>query len=340
MNSELDIQQNIALAPCTTLGVGGFAEYYVEVRNEQELEQAVSYAETKNIPLTVLGEGSNVLVADEGVKGLVIRPFFTQKIYEETPDGVRADVGAGVTLDDFVADAVSRNLWGVENLSGIPGTVGATPVQNVGAYGVEVSDIIISVRVYNMQTKKFFEIKNSECNFLYRDSRFKKEKNIIITHVSFLLQKNSQPQISYKDIAEYFSQNTSPALQEIRNAILDIRSKKFPDWTVEGTAGSFFKNPIITQDAYNTLLLEYPDIPGYILDSGEVKVSLGWILDKVCNLKGFREGNIRLYEKQALVLVCKKGISADEIKNFSKKISQKVFEKTKIKIENEVTFLF
>ena len=335
------IQRNILLAPYTTLGIGGFAEYFIEVTNEKELLEVVQWAKDGEHTLTVLGGGSNVLISDEGVKGLVLRPLFSDITYREKGESVLVTVGAGVLLDMFIAEVVEKELWGIENLSAIPGTVGATPIQNVGAYGVEVSDVIKYVSVFDIETEKIFEIKKSECMFAYRHSIFKKQegKKYIILDVTFQLEKKAVPQISYKDIALYFQNNSSPTLSEIRNSIIDIRSKKFPNWHVNGTAGSFFKNPIISEYQYMQVQQKYPAIPGYNTKNGMVKIALGWVLEHVCNLKGYQEGNVGLFSNQALVLVCTKDATADEVKTFSEKIIQNVFSETGIIIEREVTII-
>jgi UDP-N-acetylmuramate dehydrogenase len=336
------VRTRVSLAPYTTLGVGGEAAYFAEVTNHSELKEAVAWAKMMQIPVSLLGGGSNMLVSSNGYKGLIIRPQFLDIAYEDiNAETVRVTVGAGVALDAFVEEVVSRGLWGVENLSGVPGTVGATPVQNVGAYGTEVSDVIESVHVYDMHEEKFSILNCDACAFSYRDSIFKNEsgKKFCITHVTFLLSKKINPKISYKDLAHYFSVDASPSLADIRSAVLTIRSNKFPDWNSIGTAGSFFKNPFVTQAEFKRLVSEYPDIPAYNTDSDSVKISLGYILDKVCGLKGFKEGRVGLFEKQALVLVCDKGIDAEEIEKFSEKIIALVFEKTKIVVEREVTNL-
>ena len=234
------IQKNIPLAPYTTLGAGGAAEYFAEVRSLDELKEAVHWAKVHALTVRLLAGGSNVLVPDAGVSGLVLRPQFTDVVYEDMgEDVVHAEVGAGVALDAFVAETVLRGLWGIENLSGIPGSVGATPVQNVGAYGVEVKDVITSVRVYDIASETFSVLENRACTFAYRDSLFKRAegKDLIITHVTFALSKKPDPKITYKDLALYFAENPSVTLSKIRDAVLTIRSKKFPDWTVVGTAG-------------------------------------------------------------------------------------------------------
>lgn len=330
------VSEQVALAPQTTLKIGGNAAYYIEVRTEEELAEAVTFAEQKGLPFCILGGGSNILVADAGYRGVVINMRIRGCTYEQiNPDQCVVQVGAGEVLDDFISDMVERGLWGLENLSHIPGSVGATPVQNVGAYGVEVADVIARVRVFDAKTKTFFVLENSDCGFSYRHSLFKEKNNLVIIAVTFLLHIQPQPKISYAGLASQLPE--VPTLQNIRDTIIAIRSEKFPDWHTVGTAGSFFKNPLLTQSEITDLLEKYPDIPTYPAGNGLSKVLLGYILDKICGLKGFTIGPVRLYEKQALVLVTEEGATEADIKNFVKIISEKIFLKTFIKISQEVT---
>ncbi len=338
---ELAIQKNVPLHRYTTLRVGGVADYFVEVKSVEDLEKAANFATQNSLPFLVLGGGSNVLINDAGFRGLVALMNITGRQYEDK-DGaqVALRLGAGEVFDDVVAETALKNLWGLENLSSIPGTVGATPVQNVGAYGVEVSALIISVEAINIETLEKKVFTNDECHFLYRDSFFKTSvgKRWVITFVTYALSRTPNPQLSYADLSQLKdSAELSPS--DIREAIKNIRSQKFPNWSLVGTAGSFFKNPIISSGHYNKLKQVYKDIPGYVQADDVVKVSLGYILDKVCGLKGYCEGNVCLYEKQALVLVASEGATATEIEKFSNSIKEKVFAKTKIKIDCEVSFL-
>lgn len=335
--SQVKLASNVSLAPYTTLKVGGLARYFVEVRSEEELQAAIK--EMAGQSVFILGGGSNVLVNDAGIEGLVIKNSISGVIYEdEVETNVLVTVGAGVIWDELVEETLKRGYWGLENLSSIPGTVGATPVQNVGAYGIEVGELIVSVRVYDPVTDSFKVLNNAECRFGYRDSLFKSAdgQHLVVTRVTYRLSRASHPRLHYKDLAERFSNIAAPALFEIRKAILEIRAGKFPDWHVFGTAGSFFKNPLISAEQGKELLLQYPELPLYPQPNGQVKVSLGYILDKICNLRGYREGEVGLFDKQALVLVNYGNASATDIKNFANKISQIVFDKTKIKIEMEV----
>lgn len=330
------VEQQVPLAPKTTLKTGGKAFYYTEVTNIEELEKAVSFAEAEKLPFCVLAGGSNMLVADSGYQGLVLQVRLLGRSYVlRDADVTELTVGAGEVLDDVINETVARGLWGLENLSHIPGTVGATPVQNVGAYGVEVADVISQVTVFDTDTKIISTLSNRACNFSYRHSRFKENKNLIIVAVTFVLSNKANPKVSYTDLSKLPQSPLTP--QHLRDAVIEIRSGKFPDWTVVGTAGSFFKNPIITQTETVALLQRYPEIPTYPVGETMIKVSLGYILDKICGLKGFAVGPVRLYEKQALVLVAESGATTTDIKNFKKIISEKVFSKTSLRIEQEVT---
>lgn len=330
------VQEQVALAPKTTLKTGGNAAFYTEVTTVDELEKAVSFAQEKGLPFYVLGGGSNLLVSDAGYTGLIIRMAMLGRDYGQLQaDTQELTVSAGENFDAVVAETTTRGLWGLENLSSIPGSVGATPVQNVGAYGVEVADIISRVTAFDVETKKIIPMLNTDCLFSYRHSIFKDKKNYIIVSVTFLLSVKPNPKLTYADLAKLEVAMQTPL--SIRDRVIAIRANKFPDWNLVGTAGSFFKNPIITVANANVLLQKYPDIPTYPELFGKVKLSLGYILDTVCGLKGFAVGSVRLYEKQALVLVAGSGATTTDIKNFKKIISDAVFLKTGIIIEQEVT---
>lgn len=331
----------VPLASYTTLRVGGRADYFAIIDSMEKLEEAVVWARHEGCPVTVLGGGSNVLVTSSGVRGLVIHLVTKQRTYVPQGTDVAVTVDAGVVLDDLIAELVGKGLWGLENLSAIPGTVGAVPVQNVGAYGVEAKDVIAHVIAYDIENNHMRTFSAEECAFAYRDSYFKRVegKRYIITAVTFLLHTMPTPQISYGDIATYFGTHTTPSLSEIRTAIVDIRREKLPDWHTKGTAGSFFKNPIVASDTFDSLARVHPGLPGFPDGMGNVKVSLGWILDRVCGLRGYQVGKVGLYEKQALVLVCENGATADDITSFVQDIITRVYEKTGLTIEQEVQML-
>ena len=337
----IDIRKDVQLSEYTTLKIGGVARYFVEVSTVEEIGEAVQFAKQIALPHLILGGGSNLLIADTGFDGVVIQNHLKGIRYiEHENEFVTLVAEAGEVLDEVIADTVSRGYFGLENLSAIPGSVGATPVQNVGAYGVEVSDIILKIEAYHIPTESIKIFSPEECKFRYRDSFFKTEagKEFIITSVHFSLTKKYSPKIHYKDLVKLFAE-TKPTLKEIREAVIAIRSQKFPDWQVLGTAGSFFKNPIIPRAQSEALLEYYPDLPSYDAGNEQVKMPLGYVLDNICGLKGYSDGKVGLFEKQALVLVNFGGATAGEVFEFVEFVRSKVFEKTKIKIEPEVRFV-
>lgn len=332
----MKIEKDKSLKEFTTFRIGGTAQFFCSVKNEDEVREAVMFAWNSKLAIFVLGGGSNVLISDAGFKGLVIK--MEMKGIEIA--GERVVVAAGENWDGFVRKCVESGLYGVENLSLIPGTVGAAPVQNIGAYGSEVKDTIESVRVYDRVENVFKDFTNKECQFEYRNSLFKREAGrYIIVSTTFILKKEAKVNIEYKDLKEFFAGKQTPTLVEVRNAVIEIRTRKLPDVKLVGTAGSFFKNPIVTHGQANELEKRYPDLPIYPVDDTYVKVSLGWILDHVCGYKGKTVGNVGAYKNQALVLVNNGDATAEEIKRFAQEIEKAVFEKTKIKIEPEVQFI-
>jgi len=336
----MNIEQHKNLRDLTTLRVGGVAEYFVEVNSEENLTEAIAFAQMNSLAVTVLGEGSNVLVSDSGIKGLVLHMLIKGIAISIHGEKVEVCASAGELLDDVVLHAVENELWGIENLSHIPGSVGATPVQNVGAYGVEVSQVIKTVRAYNCHSHTFELFTNALCTFAYRDSFFKtvEGKKYIITSVTFSLSKQKNPKIEYADLQNYFK-NEIPSLTKIREVLIAIRKNKFPNWHEVGTAGSFFKNPIITKTQYIQLVERYEGLPGYSVDEDTVKLSLGWILDKTLHLKGYTVGTLSLYEQQALVLIAQEGSTAMKIEHFANDIIAKVKNEMGVDVEWEVTKL-
>lgn len=341
--SGIAVHKHVSLAPYTTLKVGGPAEYFVEVRSMDALSGAVEWAEEHGVEITVLGGGSNVLVSDRGIKGLVIRNMIDAFAVEEREDKtVRVIVGAGVHFDGLVGETVVRGWWGLENLSAIPGRVGAVPIQNVGAYGVEAKDLIEWVEVYDTQTNEVRTMMNHECMFAYRDSFFKtmEGRNLIVTRVAFVLSRTPQPQLTYRDLSEWFiEKEESPSLAAIRAAVMSIRTHKFPDWHEVGTAGSFFKNPILTQETFDALKSKYPELPGFQTDHGDVKVPLGWILDHILGLRGESDGSVGTYKEQALVIVNNGGATTEDIVRYAEYVAERVRTEVGIEVEWEVTRL-
>jgi UDP-N-acetylmuramoylalanine--D-glutamate ligase len=319
----------------TTLRIGGKIKYYKEAENSQELIDAVDFANDKRLPIFVIGEGSDILVSEKDFDGVVIK-YIGQKL-EHTDGLVTAE--AGLTWDSLVSWAVSHNLQGIECLSGIPGTVGASVIQNIGAYGQEVKDTFAKLKAYDTRNGEFVEFSNKDCLFSYRESIFKKPANwqkYVITQVTFKLQKRGGPAVKYESLDIYLKKNNlvNPTLQEVRDAVIAIRKTKFEDPKVVGNAGSFFKNPVVDEKKLNSLAVKYPDIKHF-----GPKISAGWLIEKA-GWKGKVHGNAGVSPKHALVLINKTGkATADEIFNLSEKIISDVGKKFGIKLEREVQLI-
>ncbi|MBU2159112.1 UDP-N-acetylmuramate dehydrogenase [Patescibacteria group bacterium] len=332
----MSIRENVPLRDLTTLRAGGTARYVIDCVDEASVREALSFAQEKHLPFAVLGQGSNVLASDSGFKGVVLRMQIQGITSEEGDDHVTLIAGSGVSWDALVTEAAQLGLWGIENLAGIPGTVGAAPVQNIGAYGAEIKETVAWVEVLNSETGDIEHIQNADCGFGYRDSRFKHEPWLVILKVAFTLSKIAAPRIGYSDLAackERGEDLSSPAA--IGEAVRTVRSKKFPDLAVSGTAGSFFKNPIVPSEKHAELAKRYGAVPSFPVEGG-VKIPLAFILDRVLGLKGFAEGNVSLFGNQPLVLVAGENATAKEIDLFATAIANKVYEETGIKIEREV----
>ncbi len=330
--------ENYALKPHNTFGVEASARYFFEFTELDDLQTFVRSNETwKNLPLFVLGGGSNVLFQND-FEGLVLHPNIPGifKVNEDRQH-IWFEVGAGVNWDDFVKYSVDFGVGGIENLSLIPGLVGAAPVQNIGAYGQEVSNVIERVKGFDLQQKKPVEFAAADCEFAYRNSLFKRElKNrFIITSVVFKLDKFPEFNLGYGQVEEKVKALGEVNLQNIRQAVIEIRSSKLPDVAELGNAGSFFKNPVVTVRFAEKIRENYPDIPVYPVNDKEVKLAAGWLIEKT-GWKGYREGDVGIHEKQALVLVNYGNATGKEIFEFSGKIRQAVFEKFGIQLEREV----
>lgn len=330
------IRENVPLSSLTTLRVGGSARFLAECTTPEDVQEALAFARERKLPWNVLGEGSNVLAHDDGFEGVVLAMRIPGITIQERDDGALLSVGAGVSWDVLVKEAALRGLWGLENLAGIPGTAGAAPVQNIGAYGTEVKDMLYEVHAIDVGTGQMQTFPNEECGFGYRESRFKKERNLIIVGVSFLLKRNGVPRLSYKDLAVAAAEGADHGTPEaIGNMVRAIRARKFPDLKLVGTAGSFFKNPTIPLDTFEELKERYADIPGYPNEHG-VKIPLAFVLDHALNLSGYTEGNVSLFAQQPLVLVAEEGATAGEVDAFADRITARVQEEIGINIEREV----
>ena len=333
----MNIIENVKIRELITFRTGGNARFFCEVLDEEDIKKVFNFIEEKKFKFFIIGNGSNLLFSSKDFDGLLIKISIKGiKIDSDNNDSLIISAGAGENFDDLINFAISNNLSGIENLWNIPGTVGAAAVQNIGAYGIEVNDYIISVEGIDINTFEKFLFKNEDCNFGYRESIFKKNKNLLITKVYFKLNKKFLPNLKYSGLKEKFLNEKEITLEKVRLAVEKIRKEKLPDWKVLGTAGSFFKNPIVSIDKYEEIKKNYPDLPTFPVENDFVKISLGFVFDKICNLKGFRIGDVGFYEKQALVIINYKNAKSEEVISLVKLAEEKVFEKIGIKIEREV----
>ena len=315
------------------------ADRIIEFDSKQDLDQIFAEGATPENWYT-LGGGNNILFTQR-FAGTLLKPVGKEiKIKAQINDSVIVEAEAGVEWDDLVAWSVERDLWGMENLSLIPGTVGAAPVQNIGAYGAEAKDVIERVHYFDVEDRKHHTLGCAECRFAYRESIFKHELKgrAIITSVEFRLSKSSQPSLGYGDLAKEVELRGGATLKNIREAVCAIRQSKLPDTAVLGNAGSFFKNPIVNKEVSERLKAEYDTMPIYPVSEHKCKLAAGWLIDQA-GLKGYRKGNVGVHERQALVLVNFGGATGAEVIALSEEVREKVFAKFGINIDPEVNIL-
>jgi UDP-N-acetylmuramate dehydrogenase len=333
--------EHVPLSSLTTFKIGGAAQYVYTCETVEDIKTALTFVRESGLLWYVIGGGSNILASDEGFAGVIIRPIIPGFVFDDGEDSCVVTVGAGVVWDELVQESLKRGLWGLENLAGIPGLVGGAPVQNIGAYGADVSNTIHSVEAYDTSTDTIKIFSKAECLFEYRDSFFKQNPTFIITRVTFLLTTHGIPRTKYADLIAY--EQTGKPLStppQIGDAVRAIRAKKFPDISVEGTAGSFFKNPTLKASDYAQLAEKYPSLPGFALaNTAQVKVPLAWILDHVLHLRGYTKGIVRCFEQQPLVIVTKEGATKELVDTFASEIQTLVKDATGISIEKEVRTL-
>jgi len=342
----LKILETIQLAPFTTLKIGGPARFFVKAQTEDEVVEAFQHAKSNGLALFVLGGGSNILVSDTGFDGLVLQIALKGKSTIEGPNGkVEITAQAGEDWDEFVRYAVENDLAGIECLSGIPGLVGGTPVQNVGAYGQEVSETITNVRCFDRTTKTIVELSNVDCGFSYRKSIFNSTERdrYIVLAVTYLLAAGGKPKIVYKDLKEYFGDRDA-SLKETRGAVLAIRRAK--SMVIDESdpnsrsAGSFFKNPIVDISKLDEIKASgFETVPRFPAGDGLVKLPAAWLIERSGFNKGFRLGNAGISENHSLALINFGGATAAEIVDLKNAIQAGVFEKFGIQIFPEPIFV-
>ncbi|HRI03640.1 MAG TPA: UDP-N-acetylmuramate dehydrogenase [Pyrinomonadaceae bacterium] len=344
MSGSIEIKENVRLAPLTTLQVGGNARYFVTAETEDAVIEALAFAEDKGLPVFILGGGSNVLISDTGFDGLVINIALTGVSEFAEKDGTRyVTAQAGEDWDGFVAHCVENDLAGVECLSGIPGFVGGTPVQNVGAYGQEVAETIVSVRYYDRQQKELVTLTNADCYFSYRKSIFNSthRDRYVVLSVTFALRKGGEPKVVYKDLIEHFAER-KPSLVEVREAVLNIRRSK--SMVIDAgdpnsrSAGSFFKNPIVSRDKLGELQAEMGNIPNFPFGDA-VKIPAAWLIERSGLNKGFALGNAGISSNHTLAIINRGGASAGDILLLKEEIQRTVADKFGITLDPEPVFV-
>ena len=337
------MKTNVHLQTYNSFGFDAVAKYFVEINKVSDLQTLIQNGELRKHKTLILSGGNNILFQNELFDGLVV--YINTKgieILREDEKEVVVSAQAGEDWPELVRFCVSKGWHGLENLAHIPGKVGAAPVQNIGAYGMELKDSFLQCEAVALATGEIKIFNKEECRFGYRESIFKSELKgqYVITSVDFLLKKNAPLNLEYGNIKAYLEQNgiENPSLQQLHDAICAIRDAKLPDVKQIGSAGSFFKNPVIERTQFEALQKDYPNIPHYDEPNGKVKVPAGWLIEQT-NWKGWRNEHVGVYEKQALVLVHYGGGKGQDIVNLSRKIQDSVEAKFGIKIDPEVNFV-
>ncbi len=333
----IQIKKDVQLKSLNTFGIEAKTRYLAIANTIEKISFALNFASYNNLPVMVLGGGSNILFTQD-FDGVIIQPLIPGiNVMEDTDEAITIRVGAGVNWDKLVEWTVSRGVYGLENLSLIPGSVGASPIQNIGAYGVEVKDTILKVEGINVSTKKTLELQNSECGFGYRDSIFKKEMKgtIIITYVWFKLSKKVNLITNYGNLEEEILKLGEKSLQNLRDAVINIRKRKLPDPAILGNAGSFFKNPVINISSFELIKSRYPTIPSYPLSDDQVKIPAGWLIEQ-CGWKGKELKTCAVHKDQALVLVNLGNAKGAEILDLARQIQGSVLTEFGIHLDFEV----
>lgn len=337
----MNILQEHSLRSLNTFGIHATAAWLITYESLEDLHRLLSDEYFQECRYIHIGEGSNLLFLTN-FHGIVLKSLVKGiSIIEESSDSIIIRSEAGELWDDFVAYCVEHGYYGAENLSGIPGQVGAAAIQNIGAYGVEVSSIIVSIEAIHRKSKEVRLFSPEDCHYNYRYSIFKDSdySDWIITAVSFKLSKKPFFNLSYSGIREALGEReATPNLKNLREVIVSIRNSKLPDPKILGNAGSFFKNPVVSEDFATALKRQYPMAPIYPFALGEVKISAAWLIDQ-CGFKGYREGDAGVYDKQALILVNHGEATGSDIAALAQKIQESVKQKFGVSIEPEVRYI-
>lgn len=335
----MKIEENISLKKYNTFGLGYQAKRIIHPSNEEETIQAVTKLSEKE-PFLILGGGSNLLFTGD-YNGTLIHPVIEGiKILSENSDSIIISAGAGINWDNLVDWTVKNGFYGLENLSLIPGNVGASPVQNIGAYGTEVRDYVEMVDAIRIPDGKKVRFSNSECCFAYRYSIFKgpEKGRYLVTRVHFRLSKKFRLNLDYGSVKDEVARLGKENQANVRLAVINIRKKKLPDPELIGNAGSFFKNPLVNEEFATRIKKVYPEVPSFPADDGNVKIAAGWLIEQ-CGWKGKRDGDAGVHDRQALVLVNHGKASGKDICNLSELVKKSVKDKFGINLEPEVEII-
>jgi UDP-N-acetylmuramate dehydrogenase len=342
---DVIIQEKVSLAPMTTFGIGGPARFFTQAENAEQLVQALDFAARSDLATFILGGGSNLLVSDRGFDGLVIK-MASRGVKLVGQDASTAEIAAaaGEDWESFVAFCIDRKLAGVECLSGIPGLIGGTPIQNVGAYGQDVSETIVSVSALDRRDHTIRTLQNDQCGFAYRSSIFNTTHSgrYVILAVTFSLKRNATPHITYPDLIELFA-NRVPTLAETREAVLRIRRSKSMvidplDPNSRG-AGSFFKNPIVGMSVFEHIADEFADVKSFPVDAFHVKIPAAWLIERAGFSKGYARGRVGISANHTLALINRGGATAVEVIALMDEIRQHVHARFSVTLHPEPNFI-
>ena len=346
--SDLDVREQVPLAPFTTLGVGGPARWFVEARDESTVSEAIAWARARSTPVHVLGGGSNLVIADHGVDALVLKIGLRGIVMREIPDGAEVTAAAGEPWDEVVAAAVARGWAGLECLSGIPGLVGATPIQNVGAYGQEVSETVTAVRVLDLTSGRISTLGNADCRFAYRDSVFKRDAagRVVVLAVTYRLHPGAAPVVRYADVARDLSGRgvERPSVADVRATVIAVRRSKSMvlDRNDENgrSCGSFFLNPVIAADALADVEARAndPAMPRWPERDGRVKLSAAWLIERAGFRRGHSAGAVGLSTRHALAIVARDGATAADVVALARQIQATVDARFGVRLTPEPEF--
>lgn len=337
----MKIHTGYNVEPLNTFGVGAQVSYYVEIESEEDILTLLRDEYFRHADKHIIGGGSNLLFT-ANVNGVLIKYISDEiRLLSEDESSVLLQLDAGVEWDRAVAYCCERNWWGIENLSLIPGVAGAAAVQNIGAYGVEIADVLVSVEGYDLVNGEHRIYMQKECDYAYRHSRFKRPEEMdrfLITKVVLRLSKQPNPILSYNGLQDLETAAAALTPLQVRERVISIRESKLPDPKVLGNAGSYFMNPVVDADKLQSLLQEYPDLSYHLQDDGRGKLSAAWLIDR-CGYKGYRSGNVGTYEKHALIIVNYGGASGREVARLAEEIQESVWKKYGVRLIPEVKYV-